>query len=383
MTADKPLISSEGNIAYCKLTDLTNNTVRTGNLKLSVTLIGTKITSNYVRSMKMFTSTSNKSSKIIIDQLSFLGNIALYNDPFTYISKAIDITSSSILLGSSTVTTIYPYQTFDISLNIKSNIFISQNDLLITFKYDNTVVSAAQSVISNSLNLGSVVDPLSNSLKGTLTLSTNTAQDTIMLGGIAEDMIPNRQFQLILKSWKALDVKTNTLSPLEMRVYYKNTQSLISYVNASTNFFKISYATITLTAEHPDGWDIFRSGVFPMKFTFSSSVDLTKGGFVLIQQSNTVDLSNRWNFVAATCDFSDNDNNFDQSFGKRPNCNSIRTDFEYTGSPSGYNGSGIFFYLKSIQANKNYFVTAYGSADACGGTASSTDFASINLYLIK
>ena len=375
MTADKPLSSTEGNIAYCKLTDLVNTSVKVGNFKLAITLIGTRITSNYVRSLKMFTSTSNRISKIIIDQASFLGNVALYNDPILFSTKAIDITSSSILLGSSTVTTIYPYQTFDISLNIKSNIFISQNDLLFTFKFDKTVVTAAQSVISNSLNLGSIVDPLSNAIKGTLSLTTNTDGDTIELGGIAEDLIPNRQFQLVLKSWKASDQKTNVLSPLEMRVFYKNTHSLISYVNASSNFFKITYSVITLKAEHPDGWDIFRSGVFPMKYTFSSSVDLTNGGYVLIQQSNTIDLQNRWNFVAATCDFSDNDNNFEQSFGKRPTCNSIRTDFGYAGTPStGYNGSGIFFFLKNIQANKNYYVTVYGSADACGGTTAITEF---------
>jgi hypothetical protein len=114
-----------------------------------------------------------------------------------------------------------------------------------------------------------------------------------------------------------------------------------------------------------------------MKFTFSSSVDLSNGGYVLIQQSNTQELQNRWNFVAATCDFSLNDNNFDNSFGKRPSCNPIRTDFEYTQTPStGYNGSGIFFYVKNLQAGKNYYVTVYGSADACGGTSAISDFAS-------
>jgi hypothetical protein len=203
MTAEKPIAPTEGNIAYCKLTDTTNNFIKIGNFKLSVTLIGTKITSNFVRSMKMFTSTSNKNSKIIMDQVSFLGNVALYNDPLVYVNKAIDITSSSILLGSSPVTTIFPYQTFDISLNIKSNIFISQNDLLISFKFDKTVVSAAQSVISNSLNLGSTVDPLSAAVKGSLSLSTNTDGDTIMLGGIAEDLIPNRQKNIIKKSNKS------------------------------------------------------------------------------------------------------------------------------------------------------------------------------------
>ena len=378
MTAEKPISSTEGNFAYCKLTDLVNNSLKAGaKLKFSLTLIGTKITSNYVRSLKFFTATSNKLAKIIIDQLSFVGNVALYADPLTYANKAIDITSSAILLGSSTVTNIYPYQTFDISLNIKSNIFIAASDVVFTFKFNKDVVSAAQSAISNTLNLGTSTDPLSAAIKGSLTLSTASTGDSIILAGITEDLIPNRQFQIVLKSWKALDKVTNTLSPLEMMVYYKNTYSLISYVNASTNFFKISYATVSLTAGHPDNWDIFRNGVFPMRFTFTSAQDLTNGGFVLIQQSNTQDLISRFNFVASTCDFSENDNNFDQSFGKRPQCYPIRTDMNYTGSPStGYAGSGIFFYVKALQANKTYYVTVWGSADACGGSAALSNFAS-------
>merc|ERR1711957_419324 len=107
----------------------------------------------------------------------------------------------------------------------------------------------------------------------------------------------------------------------------------------------------------------------------------TNGGYVLIQQSNTVDLQKRWNFVAATCDFSDNDNNFEQGFGRRPTCNSIRTDLAYSATPStGYLGSGIFFYLKSIQANKNYYITSYGSADACGTGTALTAFSLATIY---
>ena len=378
MTADRPVSATEGNFAYCRLTDLVNNSIKAGTkLKLSVLLIGVKFTTNFVRSMKIFTATSNKLAKIIIDQASFAGNVALYADPLTFTNKAIDITSSAILLGSSTVTNIYPYQTFDISLNIKSNIFISANDFVFTFKFNKDVVTAAQSAISNSLNLGSSTDPLNAAVKGSLTVSTATSGDLIVLSGITEDLIPNRQFQIVLKSWRALDKKTNELSPLEMRVYYKNTYSLISYVNASTNFFRISLATVALTAGHPDGWDIFRNGVFPMRFTFTSQQDLTNGGFVLIQQTNTQDLISRFNFVASTCDFSENDNNFDQAFGKRPQCYPIRTDFNYnTSSSSGYAGSGIFFYVKSLQANKTYYITVWGSADACGGSASVSNFAS-------
>jgi len=50
------------------------------------------------------------------------------------------------------------------------------------------------------LNLGSTVDPLSAAVKGSLSLSTNTDGDTIMLGEIAEDLIPNRQKNIIKKS---------------------------------------------------------------------------------------------------------------------------------------------------------------------------------------
>lgn len=381
MVAEKPL-PNENNIAYCRLSDMVNNVIKSFGLKLklSVTLVGIKISSNFVRSFKVFTSTTNKNTKIIIDQLSFAGNVALYADPSTFSSKALDVTSSSIIMsGSNTINNIYPYQTFDVSVNIKSNIFIAANDYVISFKYSNQAVNGCQSAISNSLNIGTTNDPMSGALKGTLTVTSSTAGDSIILGGITEDLVPNRQFQIVLKSWKAKDLLTNTLSTLDMVVYYKNTYSVISQSQVSTSFFKISYASINLTVKHLEGWDIFRNGVFPLRFSFTSQQDLSNGGYVVIQQNNTVDLQNRFNFVASTCDFSENDNNFSQEFGKRVQCYPLRTDFNYpntSGSQVGYNGSGIFFYMPSVQSGKTNYVTVWGSADACGGTSSKTDFAS-------
>jgi len=150
------------------------------------------------------------------------------------------------------------------------------------------------------------------------------------LAGLNEDLVPNRQFQLNLKSWKATDKPYTSLAPLEMIVYYKNTYSIISQFTAgNTSNFKINPAAVTITADHPDGWDIFRNGVFPMKYTFKSSLDFPSGAFVVLQHSNFADGSIRFNFVASTCDFSDNDTSMDQGFGKRPQCYPLRTDFNY------------------------------------------------------
>jgi hypothetical protein len=139
LTAEKPT-NTENTFAYCKLNDNLNSFIKGGlknNYKISLKFNSpTKISSNFVRSLKFFTSTSAKPNKIIFDQLSFAGNIALYGDPEAITTKAIEVSSSQIMSGSTAITTITPSQIIDIILKIKSNIFIAASDVLFTFKYD-------------------------------------------------------------------------------------------------------------------------------------------------------------------------------------------------------------------------------------------------------
>ena len=138
LNAVKPT-NAENTFGYCKLTDTLNSFIKGGlknNYKLSVTFLSsTKISSNFVSSLKFFTSTSAKPNKIIIDQLSFAGNTAFYGDPKANATKANEVGSSQIMSGSTAITTISPSQIIDIILNIKSNIFIAASDVLFTFKY--------------------------------------------------------------------------------------------------------------------------------------------------------------------------------------------------------------------------------------------------------
>ena len=57
---------------------------------------------------------------------------------------------------------------------------------------------------------------------------------------------------------------------LIMKIYYKNSYSIISYSQISTKFLNISPSPIKMDVGHPENFDIFRSGVFPMKFKFNS-----------------------------------------------------------------------------------------------------------------
>lgn len=372
MTIDTSPNPEEGNWTFCKLTNSANTPIKSNiDLTLTITLIGIKFSKNFLRSFSLFTSTSSKQERIIIDQLAFLGNVAIYSDPKIYSPKVLEVTKSSMILGNGATElfTIYPYQTFDVLLNLKSNSFINSSDIFITFNYNNQIVSSPISVESKDLIFNDKLLVTTKALQGNLSLSSTSSNNLVILNGINEDLYPGREFQLILKGWKALDQYINTFSPLEIKVYYKNTYSLISYEKVSTKFFNISKIPILLEAEHPDGYDIFRSGVFPMRFKFNSKNEIQNPTYVLIRHTNAQLGKNRYNFVASTCDFSENtSSNIDQNFGKRPICFPLRKDFKYPDeSNNPYKASGVFFRLNSIKANTDYFVTIWGSADNCGG----------------
>ena len=65
-----PLPTNEGNLIFCKLTDPINSIIKHNiNLTLTIKLIGIKFSTNFLRSFSLFTTTTNKPERIIIDQL--------------------------------------------------------------------------------------------------------------------------------------------------------------------------------------------------------------------------------------------------------------------------------------------------------------------------
>jgi hypothetical protein len=369
-------IAAENNIAYCRVDEMTRIPLKSGvNYKLTVTFSVKMASTQYLRSLGFFTSTSNNAERIIIDTAPVFGTVGQYGDWVAFPTKPLDITNiatPTVTTGPSSLnsaSTIYPYNSFDLTLSLKARTFININDVYIVVKYPSTMVSAAQSVSS-----GAILDtnPLKIGLKGTLALSTFSS-DSILVSGISEDFLPEREFTLILRGWKALDNVTGATTvdtALRLFVYYKNTYSVFSH--ASNNIFSVTPAGITISSvAHPESWDIWRNGAWPLRFVFKPNTDLVNGGFVLIQHANAKDTFNKLAFIASSCDFSENDSSFDNTFGKRPNCYPYRLDHDYPdkSTATDYNGSAFFFYVKNLLSSKNYYVTIWAFADNCGGNA--------------
>jgi hypothetical protein len=367
-------LTAESNIAFCRLDDTSAKVPlkvsSSTTYKLTITLTGTtKIATNYLRSIGLFTATSNSPDRQMIDVLPSIGTLAVYGDYTT--TKILDISANAITVNSdpsmtAKAATIYPYNSFDVTFTLKSSGFITAADNLIVIQFPTTLVSLTSPTITSSDVL--TTDPLQVALKGTLTLKA-FGTNAYYIDGIGEDIIPNRQFKLTIKNWKALDLVNSTQESIKLIVYYKNTYSVISYL--SYTFLSVTRDVATLTANHPESWDVFRGGAFPITFTIKTTTDLSNGGWVVIQHTNYADIAaaagNKVTFVPSTCDFSAMDSStFGQGFGKRNNCYPLRPlDNTYTGS----NGNGFFFFLPGPIALKNtYTVTIWTFFDICGGS---------------
>jgi hypothetical protein len=368
-------LAAEKHIAYCRLDEMTNVPLKAGVTYTLTLTFSIKISSTqYGKQIGLFTSTANNAERVIIDSCPVFGTLGQYGDWEAYPTKPLLITKlddPAVTTGPSSTNgapTIYPYNSFDLTFSIKSTTFISVNDVYIVLKYPNNLVSGPRSIFSFAQLDNS---PLKAALKGTLALSAFTA-DSVLISGLGEDLIPEREFRIVLRGWKALDNFTNNSyhvdNALKLYVYYKNTYSVFS-VSTNTNL-QISQANILFSyIAHPEGWDIWRNGAWPMRFVFKPNTDLINGGYVLIQHVNAKDLTNKLSFIASTCDFSENDSSFDNTFGNRPNCFqlSLNHDFIHKSASTEYAGSGFFFYVKNLLSSKNYYITVWLFADNCGG----------------
>src|SRR5690606_33900812 len=116
-------------------------------------------------------STSNNAERVIIDSAPVFGTLGQYGDWENYPTKPLEITNiatPSVTTGPSSLnnaSTIYPYNSFDLTISIKARTFINIKDVNIVIKYPATRVSAAQSVASAA---ELETNPLKVALKGTL-----------------------------------------------------------------------------------------------------------------------------------------------------------------------------------------------------------------------
>jgi len=371
LSVTSPLRSEapEDNIAYCRINESVNIPMTAGSSYILTVTFNIAFSTSFIHNIGLFTATANHNEKMIIDSLPVYGNIGMYGDWETSTPKPLEITGVT-----NSLTTVFPYSTFDLSLSFTSNSFISTNDVYILIQYPSGNIQAAQTIASTAFSDGA----LTGALRGNLAISQFNSNH-LLISGITEDLVPGRKFKIDLKQWKALDnsVSSDIISKdLVLLVYYKNTYSVFSYYKSVGTFAVTKASFSNTTVKHVEGWDIYRNGAWPMQFTFRPTSDLTAGGYVVIQ--NIATSTNKVTFVPASCDFSEFDT-LDQTLGKRPNCYPLRHDFipNPVSGTGEFNAHGMFFNFKSLLSNKDYTLKVWIFADNCGGETA-TSFNPVN-----
>lgn len=371
--------NKENHIAYCQLKDKYYSLTNDIDYRLTIVFDNIKIKSlRFIPSIGLFLSTSDEIEKLILDALPVIGSVGQYEDykktsknPLIISNFENKIVTGSGLLSGSNV--LYLYNFFDLTVHITAKDYIDLNEFYLVFKFPIECVSLPTNVETIAVDSRKTN---SDKLKGNIFLTPfydiEASKDSgfLLLDGIQENLFNGREFKLIFKNILALDKVLSKGQLLEMFLFYKNTYSIYSY--SSTMAFFISNANISISSiSHVENENIYENAAWPIKFNFSFNSDLLNGGYVLVQHTNAKLNANMMNFIASTCDFSenisDNDNNWND-YGLRPICHPFNTNFDYQeySESSNFKGSGIFFKINKITSNKNYSLTVWVFAEECG-----------------
>jgi hypothetical protein len=365
---------TESNTAYCQIDDPYNAPlIPSSNKSVVFTVFLSQITItslNFIRNLELLTATSAGIDKIIIDSYNNFGSLALYSDPI--FPPALEImTANSLVTKGPAPNKIYVLNTFDITLTIKCNSFISFRDSLFVIKFPTDSVTTPTGISTSSNDPIDVRQQALKAEKDQLSL-TYLTNDSVSILGINEDLVAGRQFKLTLKNFTAISAKASNKN-IELIIYYLNSYSQLSY--SANDCFTISLIELeNLSIAHPDLDKIFSGHAYPIDFTFSVNTEINMHTLVSFQHSKALDSASGYggaklNFIASTCDFTMN-GSFNTYFGQRPKCYPMLLDFNYPGlsSNSEYLGSGIVFKANSLTGKLLYKVRVWIVFDDCGST---------------
>lgn len=375
------------NTLYCKFSDINNQQLSKQVMYTLTYELTTRISTYYVDQIKLYTTTSNNPDHLILDYLPVFTNIGFLESTSKVITLVearfniiSGINSGSVLYSTSNI---YPYSTFELVLTILINTeySIQMKDFSWILKYNEQIYNITTNISSEDNSSLALQKSLNNSL-----LSASKLNDNSILITTTESLFDQRVFKLRFTGCSVLDTGIGLTNKIETLLMYKNTHSLVSYHSLSIN--PIQSLVIsgpngnTKPLVHHSEWFVLFDGMgWPLKFRFNFNIDISSGGYMMIRQSNTIDVSSRWTFVAASCDFTSGFS--EQSIGKRHNCFPLRNDFKYTtslGTTNEYEGHGIFFKIDSIKTGVNYELIVWGFAERCGTTTDATNTGVTTFY---
>lgn len=402
------------NIIFCQFLDEFNSIPINTELTLIISLNTSFSNTNVWQYVNMFVSTTNKKEKIILDYLPLVGSFYMYNQ---INSESSILSISKVQLESNRECpngdcVIYPYEKVNIIMEVVANDFVPLETYAnLVVQLDNNFLSftdiseiysekASDLEIEKELQKGQkdigfekyndfinynndleqdekkYINSINMINNNKYSLVNNKVQ--YLVTNIGENLVKNRKFKLILKQIEVSDINLKQSFGIELIVYSKNNFSILSYSKKGN--FEISPLPILNDTgkeneifsgiSNPNFIDIYQSGAWPITFKFLlKEQSINKPVWILIQHSNTSKV-NRFNFIASTCDFSENiskKSSIDNDLIKRPICYPLRNDFNYfTKSDEEYAGSGVFFKLSNLNKNLRIIVTIWGYAEVCG-----------------
>lgn len=383
--------TADSNTFYCKLTDKTITTLPAmTTLTLTLTL-PSAISTTFVNSIGIFTSTSASTDGVIIDYNHSIGSIGQYIDYTASVNNQIaQISAPGAVLSTVTqpssantnLTNLYPYFTFDCTINVQiMNYWVpSSSDFTYVLRFNSQSFTAPNTVKSTAIPGSTAANQ--QALTGTLTLTTIDAGSVIINGIQTGDVYPNRKFQLVFSGFKSTDQNLNNQTIIELLIYYKSTYSIVSY--SYINMDRVNTIAITATAFHPEYYNIFDGMGWPIQFDFSVPYDMPNGGYVVIRHRNYDKANNSFVFVSSSCDFS-LIQSVDNNFGKRWNCYPLRNNFAYSDNSTGNKENhGIFFKMNSLSSSiSTYSLRVWGFAERCYTSSSTTYYSTTYAFTIN
>jgi len=356
LVATNSLYQEEGNIAFCQVIDprfpLIDHSI-TYQFSLNFTEIN--LSANYLNKIAIFTCSDNRKNRIIFDSNYFFGEIAAYNDYTLMSNPPLLITDLK-----SSVTPLTLFTTFDLTVTFEVKKFISQKSLIL-FKFPYPYISEPFSCYSINAADNNVMKTL---LAGDIVCKMfGDSKDTLILTGLADDLPNTRSFKIVFRGFNSLNLRntnTKTNNLFEAIVLYSNSYSVLSY--SAKSIFNIDYINVSQFAiANSENQEIFTGGVWPIKITFTLDSSITSPSYVVIQQQNQSDLA-KINFIASTCDFSQNNGLIKNNFGERPKCIPLSLDIKNFSKK----GSGFFFRVNGLQTKKMYTITIFAYPENCG-----------------
>lgn len=298
------------------------------------------------------------------------------NNSKEFILNSVDIVPKSgpCLIETSQCNDVYYNNLFGLKFEIISN--FSFLDLRyhgdIVFEIDNNLKAVNDSVKTyNKKNIDIVTETLdiSNILINNKDMnedilpyvSIKPNSNIYRLESLDISLTKNDVLTFTIYNFTSKGTNLNKNLVISMKVYWKNTFSIISYYDYK--LVGIKYTEIYSSINHAENWDIYENASWPINIKFTLNNSLDKSVYVLIKHNNPSN-SSILKFIPSTCNFTNFSINQKNKKLQSIKCFSLNNNEQTNFSKDNIEvysktGSGIIFKPDFLESNVEYNLTVW------------------------